>query len=341
MNPFIYFTAILAVVAAGRATGQWLPLLCLLAFVDFLLQRRQAACFANTLGTTNGTIIAQRAMRTLLAMFPMVSKIARNFNSDGKVLWNQTVNAHVVTAAAAAPDWAAATGYVATARTQVDVPVLVNKHIHHTYAVDDQERTSTNINLIDRFAITAAWSIGKRFYDDLFALVTAANYPNALANIGVANFTRDHVVDCGTALNGRDVLPIDRFIVLNSGYAGALFKDRAVVSRDYVDGRPFVTAELGRIHNFDISEYSQLPANAENLSGIAAVPEAFGIATALPEMPQERSGGQLTQVIDQESGLSMLMRQWYDWNLGKELRTYTMMYGVAKGVANNLQRIRF
>jgi hypothetical protein len=293
----------------------------------------------NTLGTLNGTLIAQRALRTLLAAFPMIGKVARNFDSEGKVKFGQQLIAHLPTAAAPAADYNVDNGYVATGRTQVNIPVTLNNHVHHTYEVNDQERSSTAVNLIERFAVTAAYSIGLRFYADFFALIKKANFGNGGQNTVIVSqgFSRDNLVDMGVALNIRNVLPIERFAVLNPYYAGALFKDRAVISRDYVDGRPAVTAQLGIVHNFDCSEYSALPDNAEGLGGIAGSPEAFGIVTALPEPPDVKEGGQMTVVTEPESGLSLLMRQWYDWNAGKEKRTYTLMYGVAVGVKENLQ----
>jgi hypothetical protein len=243
---------------------------------------------ANTNATINATLIAQRTLETLLANFPLLTRLARNFQTllpnGQRPMFNQTVNAHVVTAPGAAPQWDAATGYTPSNRVQVDVPVVLNRHAHHTYAVNDQERTSTAIDLIDRYALTGAYALGQAVYADLFALFTAANYPYVY-DVTPANWDRDDLIEIGIGMNERNVSKVERSIVANSRYAGNLFKDKTIVSADFVDGRPAVTATLGNVHNFDISEYSVLPNLGEDLSAIALVPEAAGIAITLPEPP--------------------------------------------------------
>jgi len=180
----------------------------------------------NTLGTTNGILIAQNALATLLALLPVLKNITTDF-SDQKILFGQTLITHIVTAAPAV-DFDPTVGYVAQGRAQIDVPVTINKHKHHTYEIGVQEASSTHIDLIQRFALTAAYSIGQALVQDLCALVTAANFPAYSAlplGSGGDGFDRKAVIKCGTALSTRKVQPYGRFMLLNPLYKGSIEND--------------------------------------------------------------------------------------------------------------------
>jgi hypothetical protein len=60
----------------------------------------------------------------------------------------------------------------------------------------------------------------------------------------------------------------------------------------------------------------------------------------LPDDPgQGSSNCAITIATEPESGLSVQVREWYNADLAQFRRTYTLMYGVAKGQATSLQRI--
>lgn len=290
---------------------------------------------ANTLGNTNnGRLIAQKALTTLLAQFPLLTAIATNFSNQA-LKYGETLNAHVVSAATAV-DFDGT--YTASDRTQVNVPIVLNKHIHHTYAVTETERATSAIDLIERFADTAAHSLGAKMMADLFAIVTVANYSNNVIKTA-ANFDRSVVVDLAVDLNGRNVPGMGRSLVLSSSYFGALQKDVTIVGNLYNKDGNIGANTVPNVHGFTASEFTALPGNSENLVGVALSPEALGIVTALPEMPSVKEGGLMSIVTDERTGLSVLLRQWYEWSTGKEYRTLTLMYGVAKGVTNNATRL--
>jgi len=296
---------------------------------------------ANTLGTTNGILIAQNALATLLAVLPFLKKITTDF-SDQKALFGQTVITHIVTAAPAV-DFDPAVGYVAQGRTQVDVPVTINKHKHHTYEIGVQEASSTHIDLVQRFALTAAYSIGQALVQDLCALVTAAAFPNATAiplGAGGDGFDRKGVIKCGVALSKRKVQPFGRFMLLNPDYKGSIENDITVVGQLYTGARAIQTGSLPNVHGFGIDEYIELPDNGQNLAGFCGVPEGLVLATRIPDDPGEGNAVcDIHTVTDEDSGISLQVREWYNADQGKFKRTYTLMYGVAKGHPDTIQRI--
>ena len=298
----------------------------------------------NTLGTTNGLIVAQRTLETLLVQFPVLSLITTDFSAEVKRFGQEVVTR--VVSPTTASDYDPVNGYVPTPRAVVDVSVTINKHKHHTYDVNDQERTSTNRDLIQEWADTAAHALGTAVVNDLTSLVTPTNFNVAgqQSVITAANFNRSSVVAIRTALNKRFVPDVGRFMVLNSDYAGALADDTTIVANLYNrDANTISSGQLPPIHGFQIAEYSALPDNGVNLTGFGGNKEALVIATRLPDLPSPDVplGGTIDVVTEPHTGLSIQLRQWYNFQLGQEFRTITLMYGMAvnTGAPGRLQLI--
>jgi hypothetical protein len=296
----------------------------------------------NTSGTTNATVIAQKALETLIAKIPFLKKITTDF-SDQKAKFDEQVITHIVTAAEAT-DFVAATGYAPEDRTQVDVPVKINKHKHHTYKVGVDEASSSRINLIERYAVTAAYSLASAMIADLCELVTSSNYTNASQidlGAGGDGFTRKGLILLGTALSKRNVAPMGRFALLNPDYYGSLSMDNVMLTALLQAGADAVTSGvLPNLHGFDVMEFASLPTNSQKLAGFVGTPDCMVIATRLPDDPgQGSSTCAITIATEPESGLSVQVREWYNADLAQFRRTYTLMYGVAKGQATSLQRI--
>lgn len=292
---------------------------------------------ANNHGTiNNGRLIAQQALRTLLTKFPLLGRIAHNFSNQA-LKYGESLVAHVPTAVEAV-DFDPNAGYVASGVSQADITTTLNQHIHHTYKVTEHERSSTDINLIERYTNVSAHAIGTRIYNALFGLIVADDFEFETV-VDPDDFDRSSVIDVGAAMSGRDVLDVGRTMVLNSLLYGELQKDITIVGNNTnPDGRISANV-LPDVHGFHVSEYSKLPANDETLVGIGVMPEALGVVTSLPAMPEVREGGRMSVVTERHSRLSVLLRQWYDWKMGEEYRTLTLMFGVAKGHTPNLQRI--
>lgn len=289
---------------------------------------------ANTLGTPNGTLIAQRTLETLLAMFPVLSQISTDF-SDESALFNQTIMSRVIAPTTSA-DYNLVTGYVPIDRTTIDVPITITAHKHHTYAVNDQERTTTKRNLIEEWAQAGAHALGKTLMDDLCGVITVANFPEVY-NSGAATFDREDLILVRKQLNKLFVPDLNRFALLNSDYYGNLAIDTTIVANPSsgAGADTVQTGELPRIHGFAVSEYPALPDNGIGLGGLVGNKEALLIATRLPELPTRDVDvpGTLEVVTNEPTGLSVLLRTWYDMGLGKEFRGLTWMYGVGVGLS--------
>jgi hypothetical protein len=296
----------------------------------------------NTLGTTNADVIAQEALKALQGTLPILGQIATDHSKE-KARFGEAVIVHEV-AAAAAIDFDAATGYVPAARTQVDIPVTINKHKHHTYGVTVQEASSSRVDLIARFALNAAYSIGAALVTDLCALILEAAFANKTVKAlgaGGDGFDRKAAIAIGTALSKRGVPGMGRFMLLNPDYYGSLSMDLTMLQVMLGKGSEAVeSGKLPRVHGFDVSEFVDLPANGQNLVGFAGTRTSLALATRIPDDPGEgESNVRISTVTDEQTGISLQVREYYNSTLATFNRSYTLMYGVAKGQADALQRI--
>jgi hypothetical protein len=297
---------------------------------------------ANTLGTTNAGVIAQKALRTLVAKLPFLRMFTTDFTAEA-ARFGETVTSHIVTAAAAI-DFDPEVGYAPSNRVQVDVPVTLNKHKHHTYSVGVQEASSSRIDLNERLATTAAYAIGAALVSDLCGLVKTAAYATKVVSpLGESldGFDRKQLIRVGLALSTAKVGPFDRYALLNPSYYGSLAMDtNLMLALRQAGADAVVSGVLPGLHGFDVAEFVDLPDNGQDLAGFACTPDALVIATRIPDDPgQGQSNCQITVVTDEDSGLSLQVREWYNADLGQFRRTYTLMYGVAKGNASALVRI--
>ena len=296
----------------------------------------------NTLGTTNANVIAQEALKHLVATLPVLGQIASDHSAEN-AKFGETVIVHEVSAATAI-NFDPAVGYVPAAKTLVDIPVVLNRHVHHTYGVSVQEASSSRVDLIQRLALGAAHSVGSSIVSAICALVTKANFANETVvalGAGEDGFTRKGLVKLGTALSKRSVPSIGRFALLNPDYFGSLSMDDTLVTLLALSGqKTALDGNLPLIHGIKPSEYVDLPANGGNLVGFAGIRTALGFATRLPDDPgQGQSNINISTVTDEESGISLQVREWYEPTPAEFRRSYTLMFGVGVGQSAALQRL--
>jgi len=292
---------------------------------------------ANTIGTTNANVIAQRALEILVADYSFLRNSVTDFSSEA-AKYNASIYTHRISATTA-QDYSQANGYVATATTQTDVQITLNKFKHVSYSVDDQERTSSNINLIERFAGAAAHALGLQMVGDLLTLVTSTSFTSALTQSS-ATFSYASVVSDGITLNNANVPQHDRYAVLAPSYYGRLLNDSTIVANAQISGEQSRTAGIGSVAGFNINMYSAVPSNSITLGGFFAQREALLIAARVPEVPTGVPiPGDISVVTEPRTGLSVMVRESYDVRLGLLQRTYALIYGVKAGETNSLVRI--
>jgi len=292
----------------------------------------------NNNSTVNAPLIAQQALTTLLAKFPVLTQIATDF-SDQSVKFNQDIITHIVTPTVA-QDFNPTTGYVPSDQAQVDVKVKIDSHAYAGYAITDVERSTSVIDLNQRYADKVAYALGRKVSDDLFGLIVAANFTNA-TTVAATAFGRDTIVDIATKMNKRFIPDMGRFMFVNSDYYNALQKDEALY-KAYIApqvGNVVITGVLPNINGFTVVEYSALPDNGQKLMGFAGIREALIMAARVPDVPEYTGDTEINVVTDSRTGLSIQVRDRYDGRLGRQEVSYTLMYGFTAANKPMLERI--
>lgn len=288
----------------------------------------------NTFNTLAGARVLQETLATLLAKFPIIGQITRDF-SDASAKLNQTTNTRVVVAGTAIA-FNQNNGYVEADRTTIDVPVTINNHYHHTFAVTDLEQSATDRRLRDELVTTAAHALGTVIVASLFAKILAATYPLEY-NSSAAAFDTSRARKVKTLLNKNKVPDIDRFMVVNSDYAETLDIDSVIVANPNgtMQGSNANPAPVKMIHGFATSEYTDLPTNNQNLAGIAGNRESVIMQARVPEIPADPAEipGRIRSVTEPNTGLTVQQRRYYDMKFGKLVESLTLMWGFGEGLS--------
>ena len=173
---------------------------------------------------------------------------------------------------------------------------------------------------------------------DILSVVTAANYGSAIFTGATSAFDSDDVIDIKTALDVAKWPKSGRALILDSAYEGVLLKDNDIKSA-YAVGTSSAVQQgiLPQIAGFDIRGTNLIPANGENLKGMAIFPSAIivGFSPIAPNM----SNVEYQVVTDPETGLTLEYRKWEDPDTDTHKSVIECNYGYAKGEAAALKRI--
>jgi len=112
--------------------------------------------------------------------------------------------------------------------------------------------------------------------------------------------------------------------------------DTAVVNLATFQRADIITqGQMIPLHGFDIIRASNLP-NTGNLTGFGFGRSALVLATRLPNdysaaLPGATGGGTTQTITEPNTGLSVMLVQFVNHQLGKSFARLALMYGAAKG----------
>lgn len=293
---------------------------------------------SNTLGGVNLAQVAQQSLDALVAELPSLNMFTTDFSAD-------VVNegASVSTRVATQPtSGSLATGYAANVQggTTTVKTVTLGDVSGLVLGFTDSEWSKSHINLIDVFIKPGVNAIAGGMIADVLALVTNANFSTA-AFVGAASvFDSDDVADIATALTTAKVPKRGRGMILNPTYFAALLKDDSVKASMFYGGSEAIrNRQIPSLMGFSpVVEFVDLPDNSENLVGVAGGKQGLIIAARVPAIP-DGFPGEIANVTDPDSGLTLQLRKWYSADDGKHYMSMGLMYGVAVGVAGYLKRL--
>ena len=305
---------------------------------------------ANTLNGTIYTNIARAGFDYYLAMLTPIMKFSTDFSNEVREQ-GTSVQTRLIPAPKAAQDltddlagsYASATGDMTTTA----VTVNLNKHPVTGFHFSDTEYNAIASGVLNdtvtRVIKTHAYTIAKAVLDNVFALVTLANYGNAALISTAANFDADDMVDLRaiavkagwTPFLGRN----GAVSVLNPDYYGGLLKDEAVSDYSASQSDALRSGTLPLLSGFEIVESATLPNNSEDLTGFIATPDALAIAMRAPQTQASSRFEAYEVMTDDVSGAVMTYAAIFNQTTRRIEHTFEVLHGAAKANGSALRRI--
>lgn len=297
----------------------------------------------NTLGGINAAIIAQVAVDNFKYAIAPLNAFTTDFSEEAKNP-SESITTRIITKLA---------GYDFTGNytdnanvVTVEKTVTLNKHIVQAVHLSDVEAGKSGVrDLLDKLIPEAAYAVGKRAFDYVMLQVKKATYTESEIVSTAANWDGDDVADLRTKVS-KLAWGIDRSLVLEPDYIGALLKDEAkIINPESNSGniRPLRDGALTRLFGFDVFEVTDIvPSTSpqEYIVGFAATPAAGAVA-ARPVNPQIVNNAILDYAVatDEKTGLSIGVRIFYDVTTGKKYAVVETLIGFVSAQASGLVRI--
>lgn len=277
--------------------------------------------------------LAQQIIPGLVGNLPLINAFSTNLT--GGFTRGKSVQVSIIGGDAAIQF--GATGYAESQDADITAVTVDLVHLHSTkkFAPIDLAEYGEDY-IVNAFVQNAVEELSAKVMQQVGAIVTAANYSENDV-VAAGSFGYDEVVDLNTALSGAKASR-QRALVLNPSYIGALRKDATLTqafSGAAQNSSVVTEGALGRIAGMDVFEFSDLPGNAENLTGWACGKDAIAVASALPSSAMFE--GEVDQAVD-PSGLAVqvLKSKAYD---GFLRLTATMLFGAKKARGTSLVRV--
>lgn len=293
---------------------------------------------ANTISANlKSVLIAQEVLNAFKQMFAPLATFSRNFSPDPSFKGN-TIQVGYVPAASAAADFAGT--YTRQDSTLSAKPVVLNKQKFVSWTLTDLEMISSSISQTETFATQKAYQLALAMYQDILSLVTNANYGTAGLISTAANFDANDVVDLKTVCDTAGMPGAPRALVLAAAHYNALLKDSGIATASsYGSSVAKTDGVIPKISGFTPYESTLIPGNSENLAGFAAYPSGILLANRYLQPGGSSKDGVYRAVTDDDTGLTLGYREWYDNDTGTTVCVLECLYGYALGEASAIKRI--
>ncbi|HKP93449.1 MAG TPA: hypothetical protein VJS88_06100 [Chthoniobacterales bacterium] len=219
-------------------------------------------------------------------------------------------------------------------------PVVVDKRKYQPLEFTSKELRRNSTVDLGMILMLKIEKLAEDVLNDIFSVVTAANYTTS-TTIGAASaFDRYDLAD----LKGKCTKTLQwptsgRSLILETDYTTALVKDIMAVNTSGGDEMRR-EGSIGRAGGFDIFEHPGMPTNSENLIGLALLRYAILVAFAPIEPADEvRANMSDYRKYTGKQGLTLEYRSWGDPNSDSAKRTIEVSYGKAKGDGDQALRL--
>jgi hypothetical protein len=291
----------------------------------------------NTLDSgLNGTLISQAGLDAFVGAFAPMQAFTTDFD-PAPASKSDTIQVPYVPVSSAAADFSGT--YTRQDSTLNKRTITLNKHKFVSWYLSDVAIAKSPAVALERFGMQKGYQLAKAVFQDILSAVTNANF-GAAAHTGVAaNFDFADVIDIKQACDAADMPEAPRSLVLGSSYYNALLKDSVIKDASALGATANQTGSLPNLSGFITYRSSLVPANAENLVGFAAYPSAIVTAMRYLQPSGRSQDGVYRPVADENTGITLGYREFYDNDKGEVVAVLEAFYGYALGEASALKRV--
>ena len=242
----------------------------------------------------------------------------------------------------ASQDFSYSTGYPTAGTGAIEVrQVTVNKRKFQEITFQSDELVRQPVLDPEKLGMLLGEKLAEDVVSDILSVVTNANFGAAVFNGPSNAFDSDDVSDIRTACNLAHWPkgPGFRGLILDSNYDGSLVKDLKNYSSSGSD-TIWKNGELAEVLGFKYAESPLVPANGENLVGMAVHPSAILVAFApITPAPAVQHVMADYRTITNKQGLTLEYRAFGSATADKETHIIEANYGYATGELAALKRI--
>lgn len=292
---------------------------------------------ANALTTLTHTLLAQTALEAFLVDIAPLMVFARNF-SDTAAQRGDKVKVPFISAADAAVNFAGT--YTIQDADAEGKDITLDKHKFVSWGLTDLELVNNPQVELERFARQKGHQLAKAVFQDIMSQVTNANYGAAIFTGAASSFDSDDLVDIREDLVQAGFPEMGRALILKETYYSYLLKDNDVKDASFSGTTdPIQQGAVRRLLGMDIYESTLIPANGENLVGVACHPDGILFAGRYLAPQPGHNYANAQAVTDPQTGITLGFREWYDNDTGTMKRVLEVLYGYQVGNTSALKRL--
>lgn len=297
---------------------------------------------ANTIpaGLQNN-IISQSALEAFTKKLAPLQAFSSSFN-DEATQKGKTINVTTLANTSSAANFAAATGYAAQDTVYATSELSLTNHKYVTWHVTDTQSAQSSAVELERFGYQKGGDLADAVFQNILSEVTVANYDLAAGFTGAAStFDGDDVADLRGDMESVNCPPDQCALVIGTDYYTNLLKDGDI--NGYFDYGSADIIRDGRIPSLFgvgyIFSTGSIPTNSENLIGFIAHPSAMAVAMRYLEPTNTQEYIDARRLYDEDSGMVLGYREFYDPKLGVQTAVLEAVYGFNVAVPGALRRM--
>ena len=213
------------------------------------------------------------------------------------------------------------------------ITVAINRHKHVPIGQDDLTAAGSSFANLERFGFQQGMALGLAVIQDVWTLLTTANFGLATA-VSVVDFGLAQIRAARFLLNDANAPMEPRSMILDlDPYDNLLGISNFLQANLANSDETLRQGKTGRIFGMTAWETNALPGTG-SVMGFAAHASAIGIAMRYL-MPQEGNKyAEARAVTDPDTGATFGIRLHYDENTGTQYLNLEANYGYAVGISN-------